>query len=120
MTKRGRASHERSLDYLCHHVHLIGESREDLAWVIKEPIWHPDGKIQQYSMPDLIAYFYTDKYLVVELKANGHDSSKAKRQLMQGRRFLEQMFDVEPHRIVRKLVIYNGLSYDWKYIGRQR
>ena len=90
-----RNLHSRILDSLPYRLRDIGISFEDVHWVLREGVYQPNGRIEEF--PDLIAFLNKCKKqkrnfeaIPIELKTgkkNKTDRSKAIHQLYQGAEF---------------------------------
>ena len=99
--------HSRNLERLILNLQWIGEDRFGIKWIIKEGVWRPKPQGVCSSMPDIMAAFYSGRYLVAELKHNGSKFFKARSQIYNGARFLMETYGAQKDRIVGKFVIYD-------------
>lgn len=67
-------------------------------------------------MPDIIAKFYDDTYLVVELKGNVSKRNNAIEQINSGIEFLVLEFKIKPKKIRKKFVVYKKEGYYYEQI----
>jgi hypothetical protein len=86
--------HSYYLQHLIYKLDKIGEDRNKVISIIKEPIWTPTNKITQHSLCDLIL-IYEDYDIPVELKKSLDKKSKAIRQLEAGKEYIQSVLGHE-------------------------
>jgi hypothetical protein len=104
--------HDFYLEMLINKLDYVGESKKDIAWIMKDGIWMDNGNTTKNKMPDLVLYYYSDKYSLIELKGSNCKKSKAKKQLDYGEEFLKKFFNAE--KIIKKFVIYSKNKYHYE------
>ncbi len=110
--------HSKHLDRLISHLERIGERKKDVLWIGKEMIWKNFGENNPNKLCDILIVYYGGMGVPVELKKSINEKSRAKEQILSGKRFLELIQDIEvPY---GKMVIYGGkekykvFTYDFK------
>jgi hypothetical protein len=105
--------HDLYLEQLIKRLDDIGESPRNIAWIMKDGIWLNEGGFSKRKMPDLVLYYYSDVYTLIELKGSKCKRDKAKTQLNYGENFLKNFFN--PKKIIKKFVVYNKDNNDNNY-----
>ena len=109
--------HTHRLDWLVAHLEKIDESPKNIAWIMREGIWLPDGEVEKNKLCDLIIDYYTGHWSLVELKSGlprslGKNYAEEQRnyaieQLRSSMRFIEEQFKAKPSNVLSKIVYYD-------------
>lgn len=113
-TMGSEADHNRYLTNLEFHLDLVGESREDIVTVLKEPVWYKPGSAREESLCDIIIG-YEDYYIPLELKGCRNKKSKAVKQLRQGHKFIDTILQRE-NGDYGLFVVYKNQAYTYERI----
>jgi len=115
-----KAKHDWYLDKLVGNLKSIGEQKKDIQWVMKDGIWLMEDDSKQYSLCDLIVTYYDHTATPVELKGSRDKIQKAKKQLYQGREFIEDVLEYKSN--PGKFVVYDKGDYIWEpvYFTKRR
>lgn len=85
---------------------------DDVVSVIIEPDYY-DRKMVQHSMPDYLFYFREGVWMPAELKGNLCAKNKAKKQLIEGKHYIEDVLQA-PCLDYGYMVVYNAQHYDYR------
>lgn len=85
--------HNRFLDELVNHLTLVGESTNDVAWVMKDGIYIPAGSKNRAKLCDLIVGHYNRPVTCIELKGTPQKREKALLQLYSSRHFVRYILN---------------------------
>jgi len=112
----GHKRHSLYLDNLVRHLDTIGLKREDIEFLLKEPMWFKQHSIKQNSLCDLIIGYENGKCSALELKGSTDKRPKALNQLQQGRLFIQRElgrdYDCGIFVVYQHPHIYNTEIYD--------
>jgi hypothetical protein len=92
--KMSNQIHSDRLERIIHNIDLIGEHPENVKWIMREGIWTPERRYEEF--PDLICVmkstlFYTHGFSIpIEYKYHIDKKDKAMRQLINGGRFIRE------------------------------
>lgn len=79
-----------------------------LLWVMKEGLWLSEHQ-EKRMMPDIIACYGNNYFLLGELKSDQRHRDKAIEQLYSGEKFVREHF--EPVLITKQIIYYQGGDY---------
>jgi len=115
MSRKTEAVHDNHLERV---VNLImksqnGNSRR-LLWIMKDGLWLSEQQ-DRIMMPDIIACYRDNSFLLGELKSDLRHRDKAIEQLYSGEKFVIEFF--EPVSITKQIIYYRGGEYRFENVG---
>lgn len=105
-------THDYFLEKLIYHLSEIDENQNEIEWIMKDGVWQKRGLNQNHSLCDLLVGYFGGFGVPIELKGSVKKKSKAKKQIISGREFLEDVLKIPVS--YGKVVIY-GPRMGYKY-----
>jgi hypothetical protein len=103
--------HDSYLEKLVTNLHKIKEDIKDIKWIMKDGIWMKDQSEDYNLLCDLIVVFYSGYGVPIELKGNKDKRLKAKKQILSGKKFIEEVLNLPVPR--GKFVVYTPKGLYW-------
>jgi hypothetical protein len=114
MSRKSEAVHDNHLERVINQImksQNVGSRK--LLWVMKDGLWLSEYQ-ERMMMPDIIACYRDNSFLLGELKSDSRHRDKALEQLYSGERFVKEHF--EPISISKQIIYYRGGEYKFEVI----
>jgi len=96
------------------HYYDAGLCLDDIVSILPEPIWTPNGKNEHHTMCDYIILLKNNCGIAAELKGSYHQRDKAKKQLISGQEYIEDVLDREY--LYGLFIVYHPTHYSYQNI----
>ena len=103
------SKHNYYLNNLINNLSKVGERPYDIAWIMKDGIWMPDGTTKRNKLCDLVIVYYDGHGVPIELKGSSKKRQEATAQLESGKRFLEDV--IGAHVPYGRFIVYKKDTY---------
>lgn len=112
MSRKTEAVHDNHLERVINQIvkSQNGDSRR-LLWIMKDGLWLSE-KQDRIMMPDIIACYSDNSFLLGELKSDQRHRYKAIEQLYSGEKFVRENF--ESVSITKQIIYYRGGNYQFE------
>jgi hypothetical protein len=114
MSRKSEAVHDNHLERVINQIvrSQNGDSRK-LLWVMKDGLWLSEYQ-ERMMMPDIIACYRDNSFLLGELKSDPRHRDKAIEQLYSGEKFVREHF--KPVSIKKQVIYYRGGDYKFENV----
>ena len=107
MSRKNEAVHDNHLERVINQF-VKSQNGRGLLWIMKDGIWLSKQQ-DRIMMPDIIACYRDNSFLLGELKSDSRHRNKAVEQLYSGEKFVREYFN--PASVIKHIIYYQGGDY---------